>query len=185
MAEQDKNASPQKRATSFHVIQGIRNFLSIITISCFIGMFLIVLGLVFMRFVLQRPFIWGEEAARYLMVISLFFAISMGVKEKAHLNVEFFVSKFPPKISRILLMLAGVITTACYLFLSWLAVVFVLQVKTTNQSSAALRIPSWILYCFLAFGFILCVVESVIVFYNDFFRPKLSNANEESGGDEI
>ncbi len=184
MGKRGKDASFFIKAKPFHrVLEGVRAIQSYVTITCFIGMFIIALVLVFMRFVLRQPFVWGEEAARYLMVISLFLAISMGVKEKVHLNVEFFVSKLPPKMARAVLITTGFLTTLSYAFLSALAITFVGAVKTSNQTSAALKIPTWMLYCFIAAGFVLCVVESIFVFYNDFLKTGSAAAAEKGGGD--
>jgi TRAP-type C4-dicarboxylate transport system permease small subunit len=159
----------------------LRSAVGAFTIVCFISMFCIVLSLVFYRFVLQKPHFWGEEAARYLMVTSLFLALSIGVREKVHLNVEFFVNMLPRKAGRAVLMVAGVITTLAYAALTLMAVRFVLLIKNTGQTSAAMKLPTWIVYAFMAAGFALCVLESVLVFYNDFIRRPPGTAGAAEG----
>ena len=161
------------------IIYAIRKILDAITITCFSGMFIIVLGLVFMRFVMQRPFLWGEEAARYLMVISIFLAFSMGVKEKVHLNVSYFVAKLPAKIEKIVFLLSNFIAFGGYTFLAYLAISFTWRISQLPQRSAALNIPTWVLYLFIAIGFVLCSVESLIIFFGD-LRKVIYNKNSES-----
>ena len=41
-----------------------------------------------------RPFIWGDEILRLTSVWVAFLAASVGVRESAHLNLEYFISKF-------------------------------------------------------------------------------------------
>jgi TRAP-type C4-dicarboxylate transport system permease small subunit len=126
-----------------------------------------VISLIFYRFVLQKPHFWGEEAARYLMVASLFLAISLGVNKKVHLNVDFFVNMLPEKISKYILMLSSILTSLSYGIFTIMAAKYVIAVMSNHQTSAAMNIPTWIIYCFIALGFALCTIESIIIIYAD------------------
>lgn len=65
-------------------------------VACFAAMTLVAILGVFFRYVMQSPFMWTEEIARYLMVWMGFTAISIALKQNRHIKVEVLPKMFPP-----------------------------------------------------------------------------------------
>ena len=86
---------------------------SVIVIALSVMLFVICLQ-VFCRFVLGQALPWPEEAARFLMIWSLFLAAVYVHREEGHLRLDFFVEKLP---LRIRLMLKILVNVAILLFL--------------------------------------------------------------------
>lgn len=140
---------------------------------CFAAMCIVILIAVFMRYVLVKSFPVGEELARYLMIWGVFFGISIGVRHKAHLGVDVFVSMLPSKGQAVLSKLSGMIVVASYLFLSVISVLLILKVKSMGQRTPAMQIPTWMIYSALPVGFILSFIRSVQVAWADLRQPAI------------
>ncbi len=112
-------------------------------VFCLMAMTLTALLGVFFRYVMQSPFMWTEEAARYLMVWLGFTAISIALRRDSHIKVEFLPGIAPPKIARAMgYMVDGCIAFFMILLLwqGWL--------MTANNIMNAATLPfsmSWIL----------------------------------------
>lgn len=61
--------------------------------------------LVYGRYVLNATPTWVEQAALLLVVFIGFLGAAVGVHQKTHLSVTYFVDLFPPAIKRILLVI--------------------------------------------------------------------------------
>lgn len=84
-------------------------------VICFAAMCIVVLVAVFLRYVVEYPFPWGEELARYLMIWGIFFGISIGTRERAHLGVEAFIGLLPTKPRKVVLIISQIIVILAYL----------------------------------------------------------------------
>lgn len=61
----------------------------------------VVAAQVFMRYFF-RPFAWAEEFTTIVLIYLSFFAADVVYKEKGHISVDFFVSKLPQIIQRLI-----------------------------------------------------------------------------------
>lgn len=147
----------------------------VITVTFMIVMTVALLAGVVMRFILKIPNQYGEEISRYSMIIVAFVGISIGVRQKAHLGVEGVVNSLPAKISRIVRIIASLVTTFGYGLISYEAFAFVAYSKKMNQVSPAMRLPMWTVYCVLLVGFTMSFIRSIMVFWNDYLA-------KDSGG---
>ncbi len=138
---------------------------SAIAILAFSLMLIDVLAGVVMRYLLQIPFPWGEEAARYLMVLGILAGIGIGVKEGAHLNVELFRSWLPKLPKTLVTAIADLLTLAAYIFLVVVSYKFIQMNKAFGQLTAALNIPIYYIYYILIVGFIIAAFEHAVVMY--------------------
>ncbi len=150
----------------------------------FVGMFLVVLAAIVMRFILEIPFFWGEEAARYFMLLGVYFGMSVAVKEKAHLGVDIFTNLLPPRAGRIVRFIAQIITTITYLVVTKVCWDFVARMARGSQTSPAMSIPMWIVYSVLLVGFALCVLECLLEIWREHIAPPDSEETTEKEEDE-
>lgn len=59
------------------------------------------LGIIF-RYIMYNPFEWTEELARLLMLWLGFLAISVALRKREHIAIQFIVQKLPYKVSKVL-----------------------------------------------------------------------------------
>lgn len=149
-----------------NLVLGAQSWVSML---CFVLMSVFVLAGVVMRFLLQIPFSWGEEISRYLMVVAITLGIGMGVRDKAHLGVAMVVDTVPPRVSRVMKIIACIINIFGYLFLAYVSYEFTAMNHEFGQESPALTLPMWIMYAVMLIGFFLSAVESVVALV-DFAR---------------
>ncbi len=151
----------------------------VLAVAPLIAMCFIVLASVIMRYALKIPFTWGEEAARYLMIFASMIAIGMGVREKAHLGVTMFTDLLPGKAKTFVLALAQVLNLIIYGYLTILSWRFVTMQHKFGQSSAALKLPMYLVYGVMIMGFGFSCIETIYVFWRDFIRKDPIEAKEE------
>lgn len=143
-------------------------FEDIFTGICFVAMTLLVLAGVLTRYVLHIPFMWTEEASRYLMVAGTFVGVSIAARDKSHLGLSLVVDSLPPKAGNILKIFSEIICIILYVMIASYAIQFMLQVKATPTKSAALSfLPMWVVYIPVALGLVLTIVRSLMLFWND------------------
>lgn len=53
---------------------------------------------VFSRYLFSIPLPWSTDVNRFLFVYLIFLGAAAGVREKAHLNIDFLIQKFPKKV---------------------------------------------------------------------------------------
>lgn len=158
------------------VLGTIQNIFSIVPL---VAMCFIVLASVIMRYVLKVPFTWGEEAARYLMVFASMIAIGMGVREKAHLGVTMIVGALPKKIQFYVSAFAQVLVILIFGLLAYLSSVFIRNQYQYGQTSAALKLPMYLVYGMMLMGFGFGAIEGIYVFYRDYIRKEPLDKKEE------
>ena len=80
-----------------------------------------------------RPFVWGDEVLRLTSVWVAFLAASVGVREGAHLNLEYFVGKLlKPKGMVILKKIIIIIAILCMCLLTYYGVLQSYMDKNNN-----------------------------------------------------
>lgn len=77
----------------------IDDYISVIALS---GIILVTSLNVFLRFVVKSPLYWNEEVALSLFVWLTFVGMSSVMKEDGHVSIDYFVSKAPLPLRRVL-----------------------------------------------------------------------------------
>ncbi|MEA2016383.1 MAG: TRAP transporter small permease [Actinomycetota bacterium] len=90
------------------------------------------------RYVFNNPFLWTEEASRYLMIWIALVGASIALKRKEHVTMQIVVSKFSPNIQRIIRLIV-------MLFILYFLYVltergYIMAIKSQRQASPALNI---------------------------------------------
>ena len=130
--------------------------------ACFVTLFtmsLAVLTQIIFRSFLGRPFPWGEEGARYLMIWATFIAISAGVKAGTHIGVDVLVQSIPERLRRYVLVGTDLMVLAFFIIMLVLSVQLVLGIRATGQLSPAMRMPMWYAYAAFPVGFTLSSIR--------------------------
>ncbi|MDR1397099.1 MAG: TRAP transporter small permease [Desulfarculales bacterium] len=133
------------------------------TVAAYLIMTVVVLWSVLCRYVLGITFIYGDEAARYLMIASVFIGISIGVRRRVHLGVSAFVAMLPPGLQRVVETFTIIITAAMFFALAWVSLTITLKIYATGQHSSGMHLPMWIIYMVMPLGLSLCALRQIQV----------------------
>ncbi|RKX75321.1 MAG: TRAP transporter small permease [Spirochaetes bacterium] len=125
-----------------------------------VGMCIIIIINVFMRYVLNSGLRWGEEVAKLLMVWFTFIAMAVGVKQGLHISLHLLPKKLPGKLDGFLIFMKDFVILI-------IAVVFLIYgiklVQFTSTSiMPATEWPSSILYLILPISAVLIASEALM-----------------------
>lgn len=90
----------------------LENVVDWISTGFYILFFIAILLQVFSRYILNSPFIWSEEAARYIDIWFVFLAASIIQKKQSHLKVDLinqYLDRLPKSIQIIYSLLINII----------------------------------------------------------------------------
>jgi len=73
----------------------------VIVVLLFSEMLIAALVGVIARYVLQSPFQWTEEVARYSLIWMGFLSINIALWQGKHINVNLLLKRFPPKLAKL------------------------------------------------------------------------------------
>ena len=125
-----------------------------------VGMAIIIIINVFMRYILNSGLRWGEEVAKLFMVWFTFIAMAIGVKQGLHISLHLLPKKLPDSLDKILLFLKNIIT---FLIASVFFVYGIKLVQFTSRSiMPATEWPSSILYLILPIAAVLIASEALM-----------------------
>ena len=151
-----------------------------IAVAFYACMIIMVLVGVFMRFVLRVPNLYGEELSMLLMFGSVCLGINLGIRSRSHLGVEGFVNHLPATARKIIKIFSDLVIIAVYGLMSIITFQLSMQSKSYGSTTAALQLPFWIIYLIMAVNFVLCIIQALLMFWNDHL---IKNAIlEERGG---
>lgn len=67
-----------------------------------LAMFLVVMAVVFTRYLVSLPFFWGEELARYCMFYMIMLGSAVAIREGGHIRLTLFIDYLPDGARRVL-----------------------------------------------------------------------------------
>ncbi len=142
-----------------------------VTAIGYIIMTLAVIWSVFCRYVLKIPFLYGDEAARYIMIICVFIGVSIGTRKGAHLGIEAFVGMLPENMRRKVTFVAGFFTMVLFFVLAWATLTLTITVYGTEQHTSSLYLPMWVVYVSLPIGMCLSGIREIQILVLMLQRP--------------
>lgn len=135
-----------------------------LAMTLLVGMAIVIIINVFMRYVLNTGLRWGEEVAKLLMVWFTFIAMAVGVKQGLHISLHLLPKKLPVKLENFFTFLKDIIT------LIIAGVFFIYGIKlvqfTSSSIMPATEWPSSILYLILPIAAILIASEALMDIFN-------------------
>ena len=124
---------------------------------------------VILRYVFGFSFNWGDEILRYMCVYMSFFGVAAGWRYGTHIGVTIFVEKlFPEKSRKFFRLAADLISLTFMALITYYGYILVEKVSRSNQASAALRVPMYLIYSIIP----LCAVFSIIQILLQIFKHK-------------
>ncbi len=160
-----------------HLFDKLEEYICFVTLAL---MSLAVLCQIVNRSFLGRPFPYGEELARYMMVWATMFGTSAGVKIGAHVGVDALVLAIRPKYRVVVTFLTSIAALLFFVFVGYLSIEITLGIQETGQVSPALQMPMWLAYLALPLGFALCLFRQYQLVVKKF--REFREFGEKSGG---
>jgi len=138
----------------------IMNKLVGIVVGLMLGaMSIIIVVQVFCRFVIDYPLTWSEEAARYLMVYTVFLGASLALRNHRMIAIEIISESVKPKVRKILRILVSLISIVFFTILLFQGVDMLEIVR--RQTSASLGITMDIPYMAIPIGAALMIINGI------------------------
>jgi TRAP-type C4-dicarboxylate transport system permease small subunit len=113
----------------------------------------------FTRYALNSSAAWTEEIARYLLIGTVFIAMSAAVREERHIHVDFLYRFLGPKSGRVLATIVDVIRIV--FFAAACVLTWQLMDKMGNYRMTIIDLPMNIVYGVCMFGFFCAFVRSI------------------------
>ena len=124
------------------------------------GMTLILGIQIFFRFVLNNSLTWSEELARFMFIWSTFLSIGFCLKENISLKIDTFVTLFPQKIQKLILLIGDILMFAFFVYMIPSAWNFANASVKNGQTSAACGIPMYFVQGSILVGFAIAAYRS-------------------------
>ena len=105
----------------------------------------------------------AEEIGLMLLIVLTFVGVSYCARLGRHVRMSILVDLAPHKIKKILLIVTYLVTAFLMFYLAWLGWAWVLKTYNTYRVSPVLRLPLYIVYCAVPFGFFLAGVQYVLI----------------------
>jgi TRAP-type transport system small permease protein len=115
----------------------------------------------FTRYVLNDPFAWTEEIARYLLTCVAFLGGGMAVRRFSHIHVEFLYVYYPRGLAHFLSTVVDVIRVVFFGYATWLCWK-VTQIMQT-QPMVVVEWPMSIIYGICTVGFAVMTFRAIRV----------------------
>jgi C4-dicarboxylate transporter, DctQ subunit len=115
---------------------------------------------VILRYVFDMSLTWAAELTNYLFIWSALFGAAYGFKQGAHISVTLLIEKFPPIVTKYLLVFANFISIAYLAIMSYFGYELILLLKDFGEDSVDLGIPMWIPHLVLPIAFALAAYRA-------------------------
>jgi TRAP-type C4-dicarboxylate transport system permease small subunit len=121
---------------------------------------------VFFRYVMQSPFMWTDEVARYLMLWLGFLGIQLAMRRKVHVSIEVLAGFLPPKILKFKNVIVNLLIAFFLVIIlkeSWL------MTNRTIMMGQVLNISMFWAYISLPIGIFLALLQLIINTIKDIY----------------
>ena len=115
----------------------------------------------FTRYALNDSAAWTEEIARYLLICTVYIAISASVYTNRHIHVDLFYRLLPAPVCRVMSTLVDAMRVAFFAYAVYLTVA--MMQKMGSYKMTIVDLPMNLVYGVCAFGFACAAVRSVQV----------------------
>lgn len=155
-----------------------RYFERMMLTAALLTMAVVLFAQVVMRYFLRAPFVWSEELARYILVWTAIVGVSLAVRERRHISVDFLPIILGEKSYRLFAIIAHLGVLAFSLVMISASIPLIQRIAAIGQTSPALGIPMWIVYAAVPVGFALTLLRTIQALIVDSFAKHIE-LNEE------
>lgn len=113
------------------------------------------------RYVFGNSLSWSEELTRFLFVWSAFIGVSYTTKKGTSIRITNLIDVFPKNIQKIFNLISDIILAIFFLALTVYGYQVVLSTMASNQVSAAMGVPMWIVNASVFIGGLLSLIRTI------------------------
>jgi len=159
-------------------IKGFLNvFDDIMATMSLLGVIFLTIANVISRYIFNHPLQWAEEVALALFIWLIFIGVSSTMKRKGHIEVDFFVKKFSPRMYSL-----SKIVRAIAIYYALIYVFIYLGFELTAQTAGKATSVIGINYKYIDIAIPLGGVLMTIFFTKNLIIDNLSKVKKGQGG---
>lgn len=133
-------------------------------------MFFSIIAQVVSRYIINSSLHWTEEAARFLIIWTVFLGVAVAMRQNSLISVEILVQSLSLIYRRIILIFSLLFTSLLMLYLTYLGVN--LTINAANQASTALGLPMWLPYAAVPVGSFFTFLNAIAVLLELLIKTK-------------
>ncbi|MDO4581604.1 MAG: TRAP transporter small permease [Bacillota bacterium] len=145
------------------------NFEGIIMGSALWAIVLIMGISVIMRYVFHSSLSWSDELSRYIFIWFSFLALSYGINNNTHIRLDL-VESFFPKTKKFLLIFGDILFVVFIVYMIKPGIEVINYLINSNQTSAALSIPMYLVYLSFLVGIFFSLVRFIEKYIKKLYR---------------
>jgi len=137
--------------------------------ACFMGGLLLTLFLqVFTRYVLNDPFAWTEEVARYVYVYIVFLGSSAAIADRTHVGIDFVVKALPRRAQWAIAFVVNLLILFVLANLIYWG--YRSAIRQLQNPLSVLNVPYTWVYAIVPITAVLMTIRTVVVMREDWAR---------------
>jgi TRAP-type C4-dicarboxylate transport system permease small subunit len=106
-----------------------------------VGMLAVSIADVLGNKIFRRPIQGASEYLSFLALITIVFALSFSMIEKAHVQVDVFTNKLPHRLRAFIEAFVAFLSLGLFVLLTWFSVQYGIQLQKSHELSMTQRIP--------------------------------------------
>ena len=161
------------------MVNKLCNFFKHFVVLAFSAIVLVTLVQVFMRYFLNSPLKWAEEASRYVFIWAVMVSIGIGTVEEAHIALNMITNKLNRKAQLVIYLIGEVIILG--LVAALLIYGTQLAVQNMKVLSPAMKIPLGIAYAGIPVGAVVILFFQLVQIGAEFKKFKAETDSHEGG----
>lgn len=144
------------------VDHGIARIEAIILAYGVLLMFLNTIGNVIGRYIFGQSLYFTEELNQFLIVLVTFVGLGYATRRGRHIRMSAFYDALGDRARKILMVVIALTTGAVMFWLAWLSLGYVGSVAASGKVTPALRVPLYLTYLWVPFGFFITGVQYML-----------------------
>lgn len=132
----------------------------VLSYSVILMAILLIVG-VFMRNVMNSSLTFSEEIASALLILVSFFGLGYCARKGRHITMSIVFDMVSNKYKKLFMIVISLVSAIATAYITYLAIRYVLNVKSLGRVTPALQIPIYLIYSVVPFGFLLATIEYI------------------------
>lgn len=128
---------------------------------------------------------WAEEFCRFCWIWSVFLSLPFTIYNNSMLRVSIVIDSLPKAIKKIINLIVDAIIVASMLLLFVYSIEVVLNIKKSNEQSAAMLWPMWCVYSIMIVGLCLSCVRGCQKFVEHLLQRNEKSLKEKTMDEAI
>lgn len=111
-----------ERSIVDRAVAGTTYGLAALGVACVVAMMIVTTGDVVARYVFNRPSMWADEIASYLLIAIVFLGLAENVRQGSHIRIDVVTNLLTPRLRLVLEVVAysiGIVFTAVLISGTW------------------------------------------------------------------